>query len=1466
MTNMTFVIFHSFRIRESISSILLAMSDTVSNPGGAHDKSDMRNMEKSNQEQQANNVMNPNNPTLNTSPQVSSSRNSQARSRMFPLMASRAGKLAACLALGVAMLSQSARALPSYATTVLSDNPVAFWQLADTTNPNPGPATAVDSTTNGFNGTYGLNAQNAANFIQSPQPGGTPAYNGFAANQGALQCANGDLTTAVTLPPLNVFPASGATLTNGESIVMWIEPSAVVTADVGLLFMRNGTDNAGFGFSGTLNSGGTASLGWDWDQDSATTYNYNSGLYPPTYYWSFVALVVQSNQATFYLDYLDPNNNWQPVLSSAVQTTPLTTEGFNSGTILLGADSNNANRSFPGDISGAAIFNKALTPAQILQLFGSGLGVSGFAPQITGQPQSAEVITGSKVKFSATGINGTATIGYQWQLNGVNVNLLSDASNFTGANSNILTVTSVAAADVGSYQLIATNSFGTALSSNATLTTQSAALVGQWLDGSEAGTNLQDVSGYWLATNHTAMLIGGGNILFTNDVPIGKTGQSLLFFNGDTGLAISNSSTLDADYDNTFDGVINHAFTVSVWARNFPLGWSPFVSKWGEGPPYNTPNGGWQLRAEGDGQDACWTVRDNNAGVAVLAKAGDALDDMASSGYPGNDGQWHQYTGVFDASTGVRTLYTDGQLSAQETGNVAYDLAPYSHVCIGAKDSAPGNSFGNFATNNLELYDVRIYNYAVTQNFVLTNLVGNLPPTVGTQPANKNGLPGRSVSIFATSSGTPPLNYTWLFNGVNINLLPDSTNYSGINSNVLTILSMSANEAGSYQMAVTNTYGGKVSSNAIVSLQFPYLVGEWFTNSSLADKSGYQPAGTHDGYDSVGNGGYGYTNDVPAGRPGASLVLGGTTSIAIMNSATSDAAYTNTFDDTIHGNMTVAFWAKGWPGGWQEFVSKNGDSGSPNAGWNVRNDGNNNVSPCWTMRGAGGTVTLGTAVYGNGEDLAATSLTYGNDHQWHHYAGTYNAGTGIKNLYVDGVLAGSAKNLGSYNLAAYSHFIIGGFEASPGGTFNNFFTGEFYDVRVYNYDLTSNQVQVLAALPDPLITLQPSSATAYLTGKVVLTASTKGTAPMTNQWQLNGTNLVDGSYGGAYITGSTSNVLTIIDLTGSLQGVYDMVLSNPNGTTVSSNATLTVVSTVAPPAGTVVGAWLTGAASLADVSGYQPAHTHDGYGVNGAGVLSSSYTFTNDVPPGATGSNSLFLYAGNTAIAITNSSTLDGAYTNTFDDTISNSFTVTCWAKGSLGAWNSFVTKSGDSGTGWALREGGSGGTGCWTVRGSGGTEDMQASVKQTDGKWHFYAGTYDLPSGIRSLYVDGVLEAQQINQVGYTPSTAHLAFGSEDLSPGNNFGNNGYFKGEIYGVQIYKTALSVAQINSIIPPVPIPVTPAKVQNPVLNGNQLVFTWTGSSLLEATNILGPWTPVAGATSPYTNNVTASQQLFFKASQ
>ena len=263
----------------------------------------------------------------------------------------------------------------------------------------------------------------------------------------------------------------------------------------------------------------------------------------------------------------------------------------------------------------------------------------------------------------------------------------------------------------------------------------------------------------------------------------------------------------------------------------------------------------------------------------------------------------------------------------------------------------------------------------------------------------------------------------------------------------------------------------------------------------------------------------------------------------------------------------------------------------------------------------------------------------------------------------------------------------------------------------------------------------------------------------------------------------------------------------------------------------------------------------------------------------------LYFNASSTGIAISNSSNLDPGYVNDFDDPINGAFTVMCWAKGFPGNWNPWVSKYGESGTGWQLREDGSTGStyAAFTVRGAGGTVDLGAnvygntedmatrSIASNDGLWHHYAGVFDTGTGQRSLYVDGVLAAHATGQVPYVLGVPeHLCIGARDASPGNTFGNYSTF--ELYDVRIYNYPLSSNQVISI-GDVPPPLATSQVQfftnafgtnaGGGLYGHELVLTWPYGSLHQATNIVGPWTPLTN-TSPYTNFMT-NKETFFKLS-
>ena len=594
-----------------------------------------------------------------------------------------------------------------YGALVLSYAPLAFWELNETNvNPGSGISPAYDFTGHGFFGLYGTDATTGYNGVQGPQP---PTYPGFPTNQTAMATATADTNGDCSVPSLKLN-------TNAVSITMWINPNDVVPTYAGLFFYRaaNDVDAAGLGFGGSQNAAGMAALGFTWNTNSGSTYNWNSGLFPVIGTWQYVALVIQPTNATIYLYYLDPVTQ-QPHLSFSMNSMAYTPEAFDtivqSGAGIWIGNNRGGNTPYPGpvfngSICDVAVFNYSLSQSQVLALFSEGVGISKYAPQISTQPLSTEAYPGATVTFTAGGISGTPPLSYQWQFNSAN---LPGATNVSLIISNV-----TALANNGSYQLVITNVVGVTVSSNATLTVvpfPPQNLLGQWFAGA---ASTADVSGYSPAGTHDAFDInsdGGGSYFFTNDVPTNETGVSVYLAND--GFLITNSSTADNSYVDTYDDTITNSFTVMCWAKGYPGGWNAWVSKYGE-------NGlGWQLRVD-NSDHPCFTVRGTGG-----------TEDMAAPN-TSNDGNWHHYAGTYDQVTGNRDLYVDGKLVVSESGQGPYALSPTTHLSIGAKDQPSGNNFTGFYTG--QIYDVRVYSDALPQTNIEAIVAGSSTTlTLGSQ-------------------------------------------------------------------------------------------------------------------------------------------------------------------------------------------------------------------------------------------------------------------------------------------------------------------------------------------------------------------------------------------------------------------------------------------------------------------------------------------------------------------------------------------------------------------------------------------------------------------------------------------------------------------------------------------------------------------------------------------------------------
>lgn len=431
----------------------------------------------------------------------------------------------------------------------------------------------------------------------------------------------------------------------------------------------------------------------------------------------------------------------------------------------------------------------------------------------------------------------------------------------------------------------------------------------------------------------------------------------------------------------------------------------------------------------------------------------------------------------------------------------------------------------------------------------------------------------------------------------------------------------------------------------------------------------------------------------------------------------------------------------------------------------------------------------------------------------------------------------------------------------------------YYDVVVTNVNgaATSSVVQITVNAPSaPVLNQDLASLTpaTYAGGSLTFNATFEGTLPIYYQWTTN-------SGGGFYpITGATNATLTLNHLQMGSVGSIQVVATNSVGTTNSSVATVTILADPPAPTGSQPYAYAVYAneplvywrlSETNDTSiGGVPTYDYSGNGhdaVYGAAARNNI--------PGPQSPEFPGFEPANTGVQLPGPNGAGGhGYLVSPDLNVdTNTVTFTAW----INPTANVVTTAGivfwrDGADGAGLGFGGASSNGMtevgytWNTN-SGLTWNWDSNLYPPLGQWSFLALTITPTDATLYLYyVDGNAGTTNLlKAVNVLPHTTEAFSGGIIRVGDDTFDDYRVFPGSIDEVAIFTHSLSEAQINNLFFTA-LGAPQFVTLNSSWNGRQLTLDWPQGTLLEATNIAGPWT-ANPALSPFLVTPTGPQKFY-----
>ncbi|MGO8836867.1 MAG: beta strand repeat-containing protein [Limisphaerales bacterium] len=651
--------------------------------------------------------------------------------------------------------------------------------------------------------------------------------------------------------------------------------------------------------------------------------------------------------------------------------------------------------------------------------------ITNVPPAITVQPTNQLVGVGSFATFTVIA-TGTVPLSYQWQLDGTN---LLNGARISGATNATLTITNAQTSDSATnYTVIVTNIAGSVTSSPAFLMVQTSPVFTVQPPTNQSmavgATATFAITAVGTVPLHYFWQVTGTNLVNRGRIS-GATNTMLIITNAQTSDSATNYTVI----------VTNVAGSVTS---------SPAILLVTNIPP-------------------AITLQPTNQ----LVGAGSTVDlAIAATGTAPLSYQWQ---------TNGTGLLNGGRISGATNATLI---------------------ISSVQTNDSGGYSVVVTNFGGSVTSSIAGLTVATSPVITTQPITNQAIAvGANATFMLTAVGTGPLHYQWqTTNGIN---LVNGSHISGATSNVLSFIQAQTTNSNNYRVIVTNIAGSVTSSVAALTVtNIPPAITLQPTNRAVVAGTTVTLAVAATGTPPLH---YQWQTN------GINLVNGGRISGVISSLLTLSTAQTN--DSGSYSVIVTNF---------------GGSVTSSIAVLTVA------AAPVILVQPTNQTVVVGSNTTFAVKAIGTTPLHF----QWQTTNGTA--------LVNGGRISGATSNLLTIST-----------------TQTNDSVG--YQIVITNVvGSVTSSVAVLTVLSSPVILVQPTNQSMAVGATATLVVDAIGMAPLSYQWQVDVTNLLDGA---------TNNILTLTDVQTTNSGSYTVTVMNPDGSVTSSNAVLTVTN-IPPGIGT----------------------------------------------------------------------------------------------------------------------------------------------------------------------------------------------------------------------------------------------------------------------------------------------------------